>query len=285
MTKYPDPIELPEEVFSSRSRRQERLLYSAKWGIALRLSIIIAELAGFYRFGSYALLMDGLASSLDIVSSVALIFCIRLAGRPPDKKHPFGYGRFEPLAGLQLGLLLVIIGGFMAVQEGWRLAAVPDEILNPYIWIIPLSATVILELCYHFLIRTAKRQHSPALAAEAIHYRIDALTSLFATVALIIAAFVPHWSAMIDHIGALSIAVLMIGLGAYASKKNLDQIIDRVPDENFFTLVRNAAPVSPVFEKQKRYVSSFMGLTPMWISMSRWILTFTLIEHIKLAKR
>lgn len=242
MKKFSDPTDLPEHIHHARASRKKQMLRAANWGIGLRLAIIIAELLGFYWFCSFALLMDAIASSLDIISSVILIICIRLAARPPDEDHPFGHGRFEPLAGLQLGLLLVLIGGGMLIQQGTQVAGVPEgPALDPHAWLIPFGAMVLLEICYQIIIRTAKREHSPALVADAIHYRIDALTSLCATIALVLAAFFPHWSRGIDHIGAMLIALLMIGLGFAAARKNLDQLMDRVPDTNFFTRVRVAS--------------------------------------------
>lgn len=97
-----------------------------------------------------------------------------------------------------------------------------------------------LEIGYRHLKRTAKRQNSPALLADAVHYRIDSINSLFAMVALAFAAYFPAYSVMIDHLGAVLIAVLMIVIGANAAKNNIHQLLDRTPDETYFTLVREA---------------------------------------------
>ncbi|NGX43068.1 MAG: Ferrous-iron efflux pump FieF [Chlamydiae bacterium] len=253
MTKFPNPITLPDEVFRVRAARKQQILRATKWGIGIRLLVILFELFGFYWYSSSALLMDAIASSLDIVASIVLLICIKLAARPPDKDHPFGHGRYEPLAGLQLGLLLVLIGGGMLFQQGFKLSGVPvGEIMDPHAWIIALIATLLLEACYQFMIRVAKRQHSPALAAEALHYRIDGLTSLLATMALVCAPFIPDWSLAIDHVGAMLIACIMVGIGLQAAKSNFDQIMDRVPDSNFFARVRRASlKVSGVKDTEK----------------------------------
>jgi cation diffusion facilitator family transporter len=253
MSQFPDPISLPDSVPKERRKRKQQILKAAKWGILIRLAIIAMELVGFYWFSSFSLLMDAIASSLDIVSSFVLIACIRLASKPPDEDHPFGHGRYEPLAGLQLGLLLILIGGGMIVQQSFQIADIPeDTFVDPRAWIIPFAATVMLELCYRIISRVAKRQHSPALAADALHYRIDGLTSLFATGALIAAAIFPVASVLIDHIGAITIALLMIGLGINATRNNLNQLMDKAPDPNFFERVRNASlRVSGVRDTEK----------------------------------
>lgn len=253
MTEFPKPILLPNDIPQARKKRKRETLRAISSGIAIRLSIILIELFGFYWFASSALLMDAIASSFDIISSVTLIVCIRLASRPPDEDHPFGHGRYEPLIGLQLGLLLIVIGGSLVFQQGTELwGSAKDTAINPFAWIIPFLAAVLLECCYQFTIRVAKKEHCPALAADAIHYRIDGLTSLFATLALVAGAFFPHFSSRFDHVGAISIAFLMVGLGVYAARGNFHQLMDKIPDSNFFERVKKAAlKVRGVFDTEK----------------------------------
>ncbi len=242
MSKFPDPVPLPVDVYSSRAKRHAQILQSAKWGIYIRLSIILFELIGFFLFNSSALFMDIMASSMDIVSTIFLIICIKLAKRPPDQDHPFGHGRYEPLGGLILGLLLIIVGGFLLVQQA--MGAIQEEHIHEihsWAWIFPAIGVILLEICYRYIIRTAKIENCPALAADAYHYRIDGITSLFATLALLAAAFAPHWSLLIDHLGAILINLFMMIVGFIALRENLYQLMDKVPDELFFERVKAAA--------------------------------------------
>lgn len=253
MKQFPAPLSLPVTVAKSRRERLQQLMRSSLIGMMIRGSIILVELFGVLIFGSSALMMDALSSLIDVASTLLLIICIKLAERPPDEDHPFGHGRYEPLIGLQLGLLLVLVGGGMLFLQVFQLYQKPTgEFISPYTWVIPFFATILLEMCYRFVMRTANRQNSPALAADAIHYRIDGLTSLFATVALLLAAYFPEASQRIDHFGALLIALSMIVMGIKASSSNLNQILDRIPDMKFFELVRQAALRVPgVFETEK----------------------------------
>lgn len=241
MSKFPDPVSPPSDVWTSRRNRELQVLRAAKWGACIRFAMIALEFFGYYWYDSSAILLDAIASSIDLVSTLILIFFIRLASRPPDANHPFGHGRFEPIAGMQLGLLLLFVGAGMIVQQLFQLAELPQGELNPRAWIIPLLATLLMEVCYQTLSRAAKREHSPALQAEAMHYRVDALTSFVASAALIAGAFLPQISLSIDHIGAILIAIVMIILGLKAAKSNLDQVMDHVPEPEYFTKVKAAA--------------------------------------------
>lgn len=242
MSHFPEPVKLPTSVSRKRTKREKEIRKSSIIGILIRCAIIAAELMGVVIFGSSALLMDAIASSFDVLSTIVLLIFVKLAARPPDREHPFGHGRYEPLLGLQLGLALALVGLWAIIQQFIYIENVKSgEIIDPRAWIIPVAAVLLLELCYQIVIYTVKRQHSPALAADAYHYRIDALTSLFAAIALVLGAFFPAWSHAFDHLGALTIGILMIILGLYAAKGNVNQLLDRVPGPKFFEIVKNAA--------------------------------------------
>lgn len=242
MSKFPSPITIPKEVQLERKERLSQLIDSCFLGLFLRILIISAELLGVYFSGSSALLMDALTSLVDVFSTILLIFSIKFAARPPDTNHPFGHGRVEPLIGLQLGLFMALVGGGMLIKEIQDLGiAKPEFTIDPRLWIIPFFAAISLEICYHYVSGVAKKQHSPALAADAAHYRIDSLTSVFATIALLFAAYLPSWSYVFDHIGAIAIALFMIVIGINASKENVKQLLDTKPDADFFRKVEKSA--------------------------------------------
>jgi cation diffusion facilitator family transporter len=242
MSKFPPSIPLSSSVSETRLLRRKQMMKTAKRGVALRSAIIIAEFFGFVYLNSSALLLDAMSSLFDVASSLFLILCIRFADKPPDRNHPFGHGRFEPIAGLQLALLLSVVGGGMLIQQLRVLSTEPvEKIIHPLTWIIPLGAVILLEISYQQLKRAAKSQHSPALLADAVHYRVDGINSLFAMVALLLAAYFPQYSHLCDHLGAVAIAVIMVVLGIFAAKNNLHQLLDRVPDPHYFAKVKEAA--------------------------------------------
>ncbi len=267
MYPFPAPLALPEKVSDQRFKRQQEIVKTASRGIGIRLGIILFELVGFYIFSSSVLLLDALASLVDVASTFCLILCVRLAEKPPDEDHPFGHGRYEPLTGFLLSLMLAIIGVGLLIQQLVELNQIQainqigpstDHIIDSRAWIIPAISLILLEICYRVVMRTAQKQHSPALAADAIHYRVDGIATLCAMIALILAALFPQGSFMFDHVGAGLISLLMIGMGLYAARDNFHQLMDRVPDPKFFAQVRQAAlRVADVKDTEKIRIQSF----------------------------
>ncbi len=252
---FPDPVppEDPAAVREARRTRTRRLIFAGAVGVGVRLVVIAAEFAAYLACAADVLLVDAVASLADVAASLALLAAVKFAERPPDEDHPFGHGRFEPLAGLQLGVLIVLLGGALGGRALWDAVREHAAAILP-LWAaaVPLAAAVLLELTGRAVKRVGRREHSSALVAEAHHYRVDAVTSLIAAGGLAAAAAAPDWGGLIDRGGAAILALLMIGLGAAAVRENLHQLVDGVPDDGRFELVREAAAAVPgVLEVEK----------------------------------
>jgi len=202
----------------------------------------LIETSAYFLFGSRALFMDALSTLLDITSSLILFLFIKLADRPPDRNHPLGHGRYEPLAGLQLGVFLSSVGFYMGFQNLTEISAHGEEsALPPFLFVVPLLAIVLLELSYRMLMRNAKKESSSALVAEAAHFRVDAITSVLAMISLALGQVFPGEMLLLDKVGAILIAGVMIFLGLSAARQNMHQLLDTLPEEKFFEKVRKAA--------------------------------------------
>ena len=252
---YPGPVrpEDPAAVAAARRRRTRRLVVAGAVGVGVRLVVIAAEFAAYAACGAGVLLVDAVASLADVAASLAILAAVKVAERPPDEDHPFGHGRFEPLAGLQLGVLIVLLGAVLGARELWAAAtAGPGPALPPWAAGVPLAAAALLELTGRAVRAVGRRETSSALVAEAAHYRIDAATSLVAAAGLAAAALAPAWGGLIDRGGACVLAALMVGLGAAAAWENLHQLVDRAPpDDHFDTVTAAARGVAGVLAVEK----------------------------------
>lgn len=222
-------------------------------GIGVRLLIVAAELAAWASFGSAVLLVDALASLADVAASLLLVVAIRLAARPPDDDHPFGHGRYEPLAGLQLAVMLTGVGVYLFLRQLWSAATESAEgDVQWFVGTIPLMAAALLEIVSRVIRGIGQRHRSSALVAESAHFRIDAVTSFVAAVGIGLAAAAPEFGHLIDHLAAMLLAAVVIWLGLVAAFENLHQLMDRVPESASFERVRSAAAsIEGVLEVEK----------------------------------
>jgi cation diffusion facilitator family transporter len=240
--QFPAPVRPGGEVAAARRTRLADLQRTALTGIGLRIAVIAGESLALWWWRYAALLTDVLASALDVLSSLALVAAIRAASRPPDAEHPFGHGRYEPLAGLQLGVLIAAAGGWLLIRFLWGLLeSEAAGAVSAWAWSVPAAAAVVMALAARLVQRIGVRERSSALTAEARHYWVDAATSLIAAVGLALAAGLPEIGHHVDLLSAALLAAIMITLGLQAIRENLHQLLDRAPEDERFDRVRAAA--------------------------------------------
>lgn len=93
-----------------------RGLQSSIVGMVLNFVLAVAKgLAGIFGH-SFALIADGIESLADVVSSMVVYFGLRKAIEPPDQSHPYGHGKFEPIAATTVSLALAE----RASQSSWK---------------------------------------------------------------------------------------------------------------------------------------------------------------------
>ena len=84
--------------------------------LGLNLSILGAELAGAWFFGSLALLSDAAHMFTDAAALGIALAALAIAKRPADDQRTFGYRRFEILAAAFNAVALFIVAGFVLVE-------------------------------------------------------------------------------------------------------------------------------------------------------------------------
>lgn len=139
-----------------------------------------------YLGNSFALIADAIESTGDIFSSALVLIGIRYANKPPDKLHPYGHGRAEPLVTFIVVLFLIASAAVIAWQSIQNIRT-PHELPQSYtLWLLGVII-VWKEASYRFVIRKSKETNSSSLRADAWHHRSDALTSVAAFIGISIA--------------------------------------------------------------------------------------------------
>src|SRR5687768_14951129 len=84
--------------------------------LVLNLSVAAIKLTLAVVTGALSLLADGIHALLDASSNVVGLVGIAVASRPADAGHPYGHRRFETLAAVSIGFL--ILSGMAGVVRG-----------------------------------------------------------------------------------------------------------------------------------------------------------------------
>ena len=76
---------------------------------------------------SLGILSEGLHSGIDVIAAVMTLYAVRMATKPPDKKHNYGYAKFESLTSLGEVILLFVIAGWIMYEGIERLFFVHSQ--------------------------------------------------------------------------------------------------------------------------------------------------------------
>ena len=113
----------------AHSEKQHAALSSLFWALFLTLIKLGAGLAT----NSLGILSEALHSSLDLVAAGITFFAVRVAARPADETHPYGYGKIENLSALAETVLLLVTCGWIVHEAVNRLFFDAPEI-TPSWW-------------------------------------------------------------------------------------------------------------------------------------------------------
>jgi cation diffusion facilitator family transporter len=190
------------------------------------LLAIIKGLAGFFG-NSFALIADAIESTTDIFSSTLVLLGLKYAKRPPDKNHPYGHGKIEPLITfLVVGFL--ISSALLIAHQSIENIRTPHK--SPEAWTLIILGLIILwkEISYRIVIRKGKEIQSTSLRADAWHHRSDAITSVTAFIGITIAILFGAGFETADDWAALAAS----GFILYNSYKIFRPALGEVMDEN-----------------------------------------------------
>jgi cation diffusion facilitator family transporter len=148
---------------------------------------LIKGLAGIFG-NSYALIADAIESTTDIFSSILVLIGLKYSSKPPDKNHPYGHGRIEPLITfLVVGFL--ITSATIIAYESIQNIGTPHELPEPFTLFVLAAIIIWKEISYRLVLKKSTETKSTSLRADAWHHRSDAITSIAAFIGISIALY------------------------------------------------------------------------------------------------
>jgi cation diffusion facilitator family transporter len=178
----------PEPGTVSVAGRRRVLLVAVGVTIALHLALLTAQAAAAVLTGSVAIAANALHIGVDTGVHLVALGGVWLATRPADPRHPYGYERYEALASLLIGMLLLVAVGVIVSSALPRLAdPKPGVATEVGLAIMAISAASTASLAL-YLRRKARQTQSRVLGSEAIHAAADALISIGVLAAVAVSA-------------------------------------------------------------------------------------------------
>lgn len=172
------------------------------FSISSNTLLLVVKLVAGVLTGSASVLSEAVHSATDLVASIVAFVAIRRSVSPPDESHNYGHGRFENLAGIFEGVILLGVGAWIILGAiDGILNGVELELLGLGIGVMALSAVVNLFVS-GWLLRVARETDSRALEAEGYNLRTDVWGAVGVAVGLL-AALATGWTVLDPIIAAL----------------------------------------------------------------------------------
>ena len=144
----------------------------------MNLGLTVIKCSAGLLGNSFALVADGLESVTDVFSGLAVYFGLKIAVKPADADHPYGYGKAEPIAAVVVSLALMA-AAFGIIYGGIREITAPSGTPAPYTLVVLAGILIIKELLFRHVGSVGESIGSIAVKSDAWHHRSDALTSAF----------------------------------------------------------------------------------------------------------
>ncbi|QBE65811.1 cation diffusion facilitator family transporter [Pseudoduganella lutea] len=120
----------------------QKVIYAA---IVANLGIAAAKFTVAGITGSAAMVAEGIHSAVDTGNELLLLLGERRSARPPDRQHPFGYGKSLYFWALIVALSVFSLGGGLSIYHGVAALQAPPPLEDPLWNYVVLGAAAVFE--------------------------------------------------------------------------------------------------------------------------------------------
>ena len=235
------------------------LLIAVTKGIAAALS------------GSSAMLSESVHSMVDTGNEVLLLYGLKRAAKPPDKVHPYGYGRELYFWSFVVALLIFAVGAGVSAYEGVVHIRHPEPIRDVWINFVVLGLAAVFEgISWWFGWKAFSRVRRSRPIWDAFVASKDPTTFMVlfedsaALLGILIAAIATFLSwklklPWVDGAGSILIGLVLAIVAALLARESKELLIGERASPELSAAVRQTASEDPCVRKVIDITTSQMG--------------------------
>lgn len=199
--------------------------------VVLLLFKFVAGIVGH----SAAMVADAVHSLSDFVTDVIVLVFVHISGKPKDKSHDYGHGKFETLAMTVIGLALLVVAVGIVYSGMTKIIdwANGTDLEAPgmlALWAALLSI-VLKEGVYRYSMVKARELNSQAVEANAWHHRSDALSSLGTAIGIGGAIFMGKRWTVLDPIASVVVGMFIVKVAIDLLRRGIGDLMEQsLPD-------------------------------------------------------
>ena len=214
----------------ANSREKEIYKVTIIGAIGNFLLLTFKFIAGFLS-SSAAMIADAVHSLSDFLTDIVVMIFVRISSKEEDENHHYGHGKFETLATVIIGIVLVAVGlgimknGITSIIEVTK----GNTIKAPGIiaLVAAIVSIIVKEILYRYTVIKGKKLDSPSVVANAWHHRSDAFSSIGTTLGIGGAILLGNKWTILDPIAAVVVSVFILKVAYQLTKAGLDELLEK----------------------------------------------------------
>ena len=225
--------------------RQDKIVKTSIIGIVVNLILVAFKAFVGIVTNSIAITLDAVNNLTDALSSIITIIGAKLAGKAPDKNHPYGYGRIEYFSSVIIAAI-VLWAGITAFTESWPKIFHPDVTNYTTVSLAIIAVAVVVKFILGRYVKSVGENiNSQALVASGSDAFFDAILSLSTLIAAIISIF---FNISLEGILGVVISIVIIKASIDMLRETLDSMIGaRIDSELSHKLKESICEVDGVY--------------------------------------
>ena len=220
-------------------------------GGAVNVVLLVFKFVAGIVGHSAAMVADAVHSLSDFVTDIIVLAFVHISGKPEDKSHDYGHGKYETLATTIIGVALLVVAVGIVYSGAVKIAAWlgGQQLEAPgllALWAALLSI-VLKEGVYQYSMVKARQLKSQAVEANAWHHRSDALSSIGTAVGIGGAIFLGQRWTVLDPVASVIVGAFIVKVAADLLRSGIGDLMEQsLPDAVEDEILQLAASVPDV---------------------------------------
>jgi len=218
----------------NRESNDQKNLLAVNLGLAVNLLLAVLKTSVGIVGRSPALLADGINSTSDVIYLIVVRVFMGLAGKPPDREHPFGHRQLESIAAVVIGAFVVttaVVIFWNAIAHVYRIVCGIGEQFSGAeeiaLWVALLTVILKVWLTW-FTGRIGRKTKSIAVLALARDHRNDVFSISAAALGIF---FGQRGHAWVDPLAAAVVALVILHTGITILRESSADLMDVFPSK------------------------------------------------------
>lgn len=241
-------------IIGQKADERQKTIYKVTLiGGAVNVILLAFKFVAGILGHSDAMVADAIHSLSDFITDLIVLLFVYISGRPQDKTHDYGHGKYETLALIFIGVALMAVAIGIFTNGAQKIVSWyhGEEIAAPGMlafW-AALVSILLKELTYLYTIRKARQLNSSSMEANAWHHRSDALSSIGTAIGIGGAVLLGKRWTVLDPMASIVVGAFIVKVAFDLINRGIGELMEKsLPDEVEDEIMRIAASEPDVIE-------------------------------------